>query len=119
MPQVTAEIVDAQQLEEFVSLKWDDEIVPKLVDYIRIPCKSPHFDPEWAANGYIDAAVALAEHWSRRQPVPGLKIEVIRLEGRTPVLFFEIEGDAPGNILMYGHLDKQPEMTGWRDGYGP
>jgi acetylornithine deacetylase/succinyl-diaminopimelate desuccinylase-like protein len=119
MPQVTAEIVDAQQLEEFVSLKWDDDIVPKLVDYIRIPCKSPHFDADWAANGHIDAAVGLAEHWSRAQEIPGLKIEVIRLEGRTPVLFFEIEGDAPGNILMYGHLDKQPEMSGWRDGYGP
>jgi acetylornithine deacetylase/succinyl-diaminopimelate desuccinylase-like protein len=119
MPQVTQKIVDAQQLEEFISLKWDDDIVPKLVDYIRIPCKSPHFDVDWAANGHIDAAVALAEHWSRAQEISGLKIEVMRLEGRTPVLFFEIEGDAPGNILMYGHLDKQPEMTGWRDGYGP
>ena len=119
MPQVTSEIADAQELEEFVSLKWDEEIVPKLVDYIRIPCKSPHFDPDWAANGHIDAAIALADEWSRQQSVPGLKIEVVRLEGRTPVLFFEIDGDAPGNILMYGHLDKQPEMTGWRDGYGP
>ena len=119
MPQVTQEIVDAQQLEEFVALKWDDDIVPRLVEYIRIPCKSPHFDTDWAANGHIDAAVALAEQWSRDQSIPGLKIEVVRLEGRTPVLFFEIDGDAPGTVLMYGHLDKQPEMTGWRDGYGP
>jgi len=119
MPDTKAAPLDAKQLEEFISLKWDDDIVPRLVEYIRIPCKSPHFDSEWAANGHIDAAVALAERWSRAQPIPGLKIEVVRLEGRTPVLFFELEGKAPGNILMYGHLDKQPEMTGWRDGYGP
>jgi acetylornithine deacetylase/succinyl-diaminopimelate desuccinylase-like protein len=31
----------------------------------------------------------------------------------------EIPGDRPGNVLMYGHLDKQPEMEGWHDGYGP
>jgi acetylornithine deacetylase/succinyl-diaminopimelate desuccinylase-like protein len=114
-----ATALDATALEEFVSLKWDDDIVPRLVEYIRIPCKSPHFDPDWAKHGHIDAAVALAEHWSRGQDIPGLKIEVVRLEGRTPVIFFELAGEAPGTILMYGHLDKQPEMTGWKQGYGP
>jgi acetylornithine deacetylase/succinyl-diaminopimelate desuccinylase-like protein len=119
MSPATLANVDATELEELVSRKWDEDIVPRLVEYIRIPCKSPHFDTDWAANGHVDAAVALAEKWSRDQPIPGLKIEVVRLEGRTPVLFFELAGDAPGTILMYGHLDKQPEMTGWRDGYGP
>jgi acetylornithine deacetylase/succinyl-diaminopimelate desuccinylase-like protein len=119
MPQVTAAGIDAKSLEEFVSLKWDDDIVPRLVEYIRIPCKSPHFDADWAANGHIDAAVELAERWSRAQDIPGLKIEVIRLENRTPVIYFELAGDAPGTVLMYGHLDKQPEMIGWRDGFGP
>ena len=115
----TSTRIDAEALEEFVSLKWDDDVVPHLVEYIRIPCKSPHFDPDWASNGHIDAAVALAEKWSRAQDIPGLKIEVHHLENRTPVIFFELDGDAPGTILMYGHLDKQPEMTGWRDGFGP
>ena len=119
MPQATRTELDAPQLEAFVSAKWDDDILPQLVEYIRIPCKSPHFDADWAATGHIDAAVALAEQWSRNQSIPGLKIEVVRLEGRTPVLFFEIDGEAPGTVLMYGHLDKQPEMTGWLDGLGP
>ena len=114
MPQATVTEIDAPKLEAFVSRQWDEDIVPRLVEYIRIPCKSPHFDADWAANGHIDAAVALAEQWSLDQSIPGLKIEVVRLEGRTPVLFFEIDGEAPGTVLMYGHLDKQPEMTGWR-----
>ncbi|HEX7953901.1 MAG TPA: M20 family metallopeptidase [Burkholderiales bacterium] len=119
MPNTATPALDAQFLEEFVSRKWDNDVVPQLVEYIRIPCKSPHFDADWAKNGHLDAAVALAEQWSRAQRIPGLKIEVVRLEGRTPVIFFELAGEVPGTILMYGHLDKQPEMTGWKEGYGP
>src|SRR5215510_6031552 len=98
---------------------WDEAVVPTLVDYIRIPAKSPHFDPEWARHGHIDAAVKLAAEWCKRHAVPGMKLEVVRLEGRTPVLFVEVEGKGKGNVLIYGHLDKQPEMTGWRQGLGP
>ena len=98
---------------------WDDAIVPTLVDYIRIQAKSPHFDPDWARHGHIDAAVKLAADWCKRHAVAGMKLEVVRLEGRTPVLFIEVEGKAKGNVLVYGHLDKQPEMTGWREGFGP
>ncbi len=98
---------------------WDDAIVPKLVEYIRIPAKSPHFDKAWAQNGHIDAAVELAAAWCRAHALPGMKLEVVRLPNRTPVLFIEVPGTAKGNVLMYGHLDKQPEMTGWREGLGP
>jgi len=101
---------------------WDDSIVPALVDYIRIPAKSPHFDRAWSKNGYIDAAVELAAGWCRKNPVPGMKLEVARLEGRTPVLLIDVPAFQTGSaktVLMYGHLDKQPEMVGWREGYGP
>ncbi len=98
---------------------WDEAIVPALVDYIRIPAKSPHFDADWARHGHVDAAVKLAADWCRAHAVPGMKVEVVRLEGRTPVLFIEVPGTSKGNVLVYGHLDKQPEMTGWRDGLGP
>jgi acetylornithine deacetylase/succinyl-diaminopimelate desuccinylase-like protein len=98
---------------------WDDAIVPALTEYIKIPAKSPHFDKAWKKNGYIDAAVKLAADWVKKNAVAGMKLEVVTLEGRTPVLFIEVEGKLKGNILMYGHLDKQPEMTGWREGYGP
>src|SRR5688572_851270 len=98
---------------------WDEAVVPALVDYIRIPAKSPHFDAAWAKNGHIDAAVKLAAQWCRQHAVPGMKLEIVQLDQRTPVLFIEIPGKADGNLLVYGHLDKQPEMTGWRDGLGP
>jgi len=99
--------------------QWDDEIVPRLVDYIRIPAKSPHFDPSWEAHGHIERVVALADAWARAQPVTGLAVEVIRLPGRTPLLYFEAPGRSDRTVLLYGHLDKQPEMVGWRADGGP
>jgi acetylornithine deacetylase/succinyl-diaminopimelate desuccinylase-like protein len=110
-------------LESLISRQWDEDIVPQLVEYVRIPAKSPHFDPKWREHGHIEAAVGQAHEWVKRQAVRGMTLEVIRLEGRTPVIFFDIPPSGAGasskSVVLYGHLDKQPEMTGWRDGLGP
>ncbi|HXZ92687.1 MAG TPA: M20/M25/M40 family metallo-hydrolase [Burkholderiales bacterium] len=98
---------------------WDEAIVPALVEYIRIPAKSPHFDPDWAKNGHIERAVELAAAWCRRHAVKNMTLEVVRLPGRTPVLYIDAPGAQAGTVLVYGHLDKQPEMSGWRAGLGP
>jgi acetylornithine deacetylase/succinyl-diaminopimelate desuccinylase-like protein len=98
-------------------------IVPALTEYIRIPNKSPMFDPQWAEHGHMDRAVKLLEGWSREHAVAGTRLEVVRLPERTPVLFMEIPaaggGDPDDTVLLYGHLDKQPEMVGWKPGTGP
>jgi acetylornithine deacetylase/succinyl-diaminopimelate desuccinylase-like protein len=93
--------------------------LPEIERYIRIPAKSPHFDPDWKKNGHIDEAVGLIERWCRAQEIPGLKTEVVRLEGRTPLLFMEIPGDTDDTVMLYGHFDKQPEMSGWAEGLTP
>jgi len=111
--------MDIERARKLIDEVWADSIVPTLVEYIRIPNKSPSFDPQWAENGYMDDAIALAEKWVRAHAPSDAVIEVVRLPGRTPVLLLEIPGSLPGNILLYGHLDKQPEMTGWADDLGP
>ena len=115
--------MQADQISEFVDTKWEAEIVPQLVEYIRIPNKSPMFDADWVANGHMERAVTLMEAWARAQPIPGMRLEVVRLEGRTPLIFIDIpaSGADVGEdcVLLYGHLDKQPEMTGWDEGLGP
>lgn len=115
--------MDASKVDRFVAQKWDDDIVPQLVEYIRIPNKSPMFDAEWKAHGYMDQAVELMAGWARRQDIPGMQVDVIELEGRTPLIFIEIPAAHGGRdddcVLLYGHLDKQPEMTGWNDDLGP
>ena len=115
--------MDASKIDRFVADKWDDDIVPQLVEYIRIPNKSPMFDADWVKNGYMEDAVKLMEAWARAQSIPGMQLEVVRLEGRTPLIFIEIPATGPETgddcVLLYGHLDKQPEMTGWDDDLGP
>ena len=111
--------MDASQILAAVSAQWDAEIVPELIEYIRVPAKSPHFDARWEENGHIERVIRIAESWVKRQPVRGLEVEIIRLPGRTPLLYFDVPGFGDATVLLYGHLDKQPEMTGWRDGFGP
>ena len=107
------------RLARLVDKIWNDSILPQLIEYIRIPNKSPLFDPAWEARGHMDAAIELAQGWCRELQIPNGRLEVARLPGRTPALLLEIAGTARANLLLYGHLDKQPEMSGWRDGFGP
>ena len=113
--------MDFPQLTAFMDRIWDDEIIPVLTDYIRIPNKSPTFDPAWEAHGHMEKAVTLFADWAKAKlaQLPGSSLEVVHLAGRTPLIFIEIPGTAPGTVLMYGHLDKQPEMLGWSEGTGP
>lgn len=99
---------------------WEEDILPELERYIRIPNVSPAYDPNWEWAGHMNRAVELLSGWALRQPIPGLAVEVIRLPGRTPLIFMEIPGTAPGTVVLYGHLDKQPPMEGkWRAGLHP
>jgi acetylornithine deacetylase/succinyl-diaminopimelate desuccinylase-like protein len=114
--------LDPNTLQTYIDGKWDKEIVPNLTRYIEIPAKSPGFDADWEKHGHIERVVRDAADWVQAQKVAGLQLEIIKLPGRTPVLFFEIpaSGEAgKDTVLMYGHLDKQPEFSGWRTGYGP
>lgn len=106
-------------MQKALDTAWEKHILPALIDFVRIPALSPGFDPDWARNGHIDAAVALAENWCREHAPEGSQVEVLRLPGRTPLLFVEIPGTGPGEAILYGHLDKQPESTGWDANKGP
>ena len=112
---------DFERIKENVHAIWKDAIVPSLVEYIKIPNKSPAYDKDWEQHGYMDDAVRLMEAWARAhiQPLPGASVEVVRLAGRTPVILIEVPGSGSDTVLLYGHLDKQPEMQGWWDGFGP
>ena len=151
--------LEPQALQSHVDAAWRERIVPELVRYIEVPAKSPMFDPDWAAHGLLERVLQSAADWVRAQQVPGLQLEILRLNDtqgrpRTPVMFFEIPASegvgtsdpAPGRpkpdqpprgaatreaaerggscpsgqtVLMYGHLDKQPEFSGWRSDLGP
>lgn len=111
--------MNKKQTEQFVYQMWDDSIIPELCEYIKVPNKSPMFDPDWEAHGHMEKAVTMFEQWCKNQPIKGMSIDVIRLEGRTPILFMDIPGDSDDVVLLYGHYDKQPEFDGWDDDLDP
>ena len=113
--------MDTAKIKSFIEGLWDAEIVPELVEYIRIPNKSPMFDPKWVEHGYMEQVVGRFEAWAKAKlaGLAGASVEVVRLEGRTPLIFIDIPGAGAETVLLYGHLDKQPEMTGWADDLGP
>ncbi|MBV8784108.1 MAG: M20/M25/M40 family metallo-hydrolase [Gammaproteobacteria bacterium] len=111
--------MDVNQLQATIDGTWRDSIVGRLTEYVRIPNKSPDFDPDWEQHGHMERAVTLMADWCRAQQVPGAVVKVQRLPQRTPLLLVDIPGELPGAVLLYGHLDKQPEFTGWLPGLGP
>ena len=111
--------MDLKQARQATSTAFRESIVPRLSEYIRIPNKSPLFDADWEAHGHMDRAAELMAGWCREQPIAGLQVEIVREAGRTPLLFCEIPGDARDTVLLYGHMDKQPEFTGWAEGLSP
>ena len=111
--------MDLKQLQASINRTWDGSILDRLRAYIRIPNKSPHFDPLWEQNGHMEAAVQLMADWCRTQALRGMQVKICRLPGKTPVLLVNVPGELPGCVLLYGHLDKQPEFTGWSAGLSP
>ena len=110
----------AASIQQYVDERWETSIIPTLCDYVRIPNKSPMFDPDWEAKGHMQQAVKLLDDWCESSPIEGLTREIVTLPGRTPVLLCEIPATgADGTVLLYGHYDKQPEFLGWEPGLSP
>ncbi len=111
--------IDVNAAKSLVDKVFEDSVVPALIEYIKIPNKSPDFDPEWEANGHMKKAMDLIVAWCKDHPLKSMKLEVLQLPGRTPLLFIEVPGQVDDTVMLYGHMDKQPEMTGWDADKGP
>ena len=101
---------------------WEGSILPALFDYIRIPNVSAAYDAQWREHGHMFRAAELMRDWCANRPIEGMRIELLTHESLSPLLLIDIEArgtDRDDTVLLYGHLDKQPEMTGWRDPLGP
>jgi len=117
--------INMERLTRYIDTTWDESIVPALSEYIRIPNKSVHFDPQWEQHGHMLRAAELMKQWCEEHALPGMKIEIVRLPGLTPLLYIDVpaSGNPAGRssdcVLLYGHMDKQPEFSGWAEGLEP
>ena len=86
--------MDTQKAASLVNDVWDESIIPELCDYVRVPNKSPHFDPDWEAHGHMERAARMLETWCKARPIRGMQVEILRIAGRTPILFIDIPGES-------------------------
>lgn len=100
---------------------FERDALSTLTRYAQIECLSPAFDQEWSTRGHIDAAVDLLAEWARARTLGDFDVEVVRLEGRTPILVVSVEAtnDDDATVVLYGHLDKQPPLGQWSAGLSP
>ena len=111
--------MNSEKLQQDISTFWDNQILPTIIEYIKFPNKSPVFDPDWEANGYMDQVVDLASDWINKHKPDNSTLNIYKEAGRTPLMILDVPGNSDGTVLMYGHLDKQPEMEGWAEGLDP
>ena len=116
--------MNVERLSRYVDTAWDQSVVPTLSEYIRIPNKSVHFDPQWEQHGHMQRAAELLKAWCEQHALPGMKVEIVRLPGLTPLLYIDVPASGGGArtddcVLLYGHMDKQPEFSGWKEGLDP
>ena len=111
--------MNSEKLQQDISTFWDNQILPTIIEYIKFPNKSPVFDPDWEANGYMDQVVDLASDWVNKHKPDNSTLNIYKEAGRTPLMILDVPGNSDGTVLMYGHLDKQPEREGWAEGVDP
>jgi acetylornithine deacetylase/succinyl-diaminopimelate desuccinylase-like protein len=114
--------LNQKQLRGVIAQTWASDVIPSLSRLVSIPALSPSFDPSWATTGHLAAAVEHMASWARDRAL-GATTRVIGLDGRSPLLLFEVPPSAgtadQGTTLIYGHLDKQPALGEWSAGLGP
>ena len=106
----------------YVDKLFDTTFLPAITDYIKIPNCSPNYDQQWNINGKQEKAAVFISNWVLNQNLKNKSLNIYKEADRTPFIFIEVSAsrkDDSRTIVMYGHLDKQPEFSGWSEGLGP
>jgi len=95
--------------------------VKGLQDFIRVPNLSPNYDAQYLTNGLNEQCMELVDGYVNQLQIVGLSKKVFQPEGSVPLIVYVIEPThgCTKNVMLYGHLDKQPWMEGWEEGLSP
>lgn len=109
--------LDKHKTEHFIDSHWDSWFVPGLSDFIRVPNLTPMVDTEYLTNGNVEKAIQLVDDYVNKLHIKGLSRKIFQPAGMPPLVVYVVEGhDSESNLMLYGHLDKQPWMDGWFEG---
>ncbi len=106
---------------KYLETELKENVIPNLMEFIKIENVSRIFDKNWETNGMQMKALNFMLDWYKKQKLENSSVHVLQEKGRTPCLLIVVENKSSNkNVLMYGHIDKQPPLTEkWRDGLGP
>ena len=101
--------------------QFEPFFIKGLQEFVRVENLTPMVDPEYATNGLVQKAMECVDKWIQGLNIIGLKRHVIHPEGLNPLVVYVVEPSegCTKNIMMYGHLDKQPYGPGWEEGLSP
>lgn len=81
---------DVEFCKNYVGKNFEESVIPSLMDYVRIPNLSRSYDKEWETNNRLDEAALHIKKWVGGLGIKGLKTEVIKDEGYSPLIFTEV-----------------------------
>lgn len=81
---------DKDSINTFIDKTFWQSYVPSLQQFIAIPNTSRLYDPEWYTNGLLEQAGKHIQSWVEGLNIKGLKSELMKLEGFSPLLFVEV-----------------------------
>ena len=112
--------MNVERLVRYIDTAWDQSIVPALSEYIRIPNKSVHFDPQWEQHGHMQRAAELMKAWCGKCVA---EVEIVIRDGACLWHhLYEVRvgqrRDAQTTACSCGHMDKQ-RVQHWAKGLDP
>jgi acetylornithine deacetylase/succinyl-diaminopimelate desuccinylase-like protein len=105
----------------YIDSQFEPFFVKGLQDFVRIPNLTPMVDADYATNGLLQKAMECVDTYIQSLDIKGLTRTVIHPAGMNPMVVYVVEPSAGStkNVMLYGHLDKQPYGPGWEEGLSP
>lgn len=80
-------------------------------------------DTTYRTNGLLEKAIELVDQYVQKLGIKGLERKIFHPEDSNPLVVYKVEPEKmtekTRNIMIYGHLDKQPYEEAWAEGLGP
>jgi acetylornithine deacetylase/succinyl-diaminopimelate desuccinylase-like protein len=115
--------IDPADLETYIGDEFDKNILPSFKEFLSVPNISPSYDKDWNKNGFLKQAATVLLEYAQNIGISGLNASLCtgEEENVTPFLYIDIDSTSKDEkrVLLYGHYDKQPPLTGWEQGKGP
>ena len=114
--------METKSLKKYVEKQFTTNVLPNLMNFIRIPNLSPFFDPNWDTNGLLLKAANLIVSYANSLNIKNAEINLLQDSPYTPLIFIDVPASRPNDqrtVLFYAHYDKQPHGKGWDEDKSP